>query len=173
MKDFITTYASYITLVILGLGYFIKRVYDLKTKKIDAKHSLFQQNKISAIIQFFSVYSKVDSMWHSFPIHQVLDRKFSLDEIDKKLLPLSELKISILQLTLYLCKEEINPFESILTGFQKINKQVSDMYFDPPVEKNRIALTNEYHLVKIKVERENEKLLDLIGNKIRNDFSSK
>src|SRR5258706_15161692 len=111
MKDFVTIYGSLLTLLILGIGYFIKRVYDLKAKKIEAKHSLFQQNKIAAIVNFFEVYSKVDSMWHRFPIYNVINRQITVTEIDNLLLPLDNLQTSILQLSLYLTKEELKPYD--------------------------------------------------------------
>jgi hypothetical protein len=92
-KDLFTTYGSFATLILLGLGYFIKRKYDLKSRKIETKYALeskkiennyffFQEGRIKAISRFFDNYSKVERMWHSFSIHKVIERELSASELD-------------------------------------------------------------------------------------------
>ena len=60
LSDLFTTYFPQVTLIlgaVASLGfYFIKRGYDLKSKKVEIKHSIFQQNKLDSIKSFFSEY---------------------------------------------------------------------------------------------------------------------
>ena len=43
IADLFTTYWSQMTLILLGVGYFFKRWFDNKSKKIEINHSIYQQ----------------------------------------------------------------------------------------------------------------------------------
>ncbi len=62
IEELFTTYWSQVTLLIIGIGYFIKRIFDQKSKKLEINHSLFQQNRINAVSKFLSTYAKTELM---------------------------------------------------------------------------------------------------------------
>jgi hypothetical protein len=71
LKDIFTTYWSQVTLILLAVGYLIKRGLDIKSKKTEINHSLFQQNRISSVKTFFSKYAKTELMWNQLAIYEI------------------------------------------------------------------------------------------------------
>lgn len=87
LKDILTTYWSQITLLLVGIGYLIKRGLDIKSKKLEINHSLFQQNRLYAINRFFESYAKVELMWNQIAIYDIISQKLSPMEIDLLVFP--------------------------------------------------------------------------------------
>ena len=58
LKELFTTYWSQITLLLIGISYFIKRGFDIKTRKIEINHSLYQQNRLSTVNRFLKIMQK-------------------------------------------------------------------------------------------------------------------
>jgi hypothetical protein len=169
-KDFFATYGAYITILLGIIGYFIKRVYDLKSKKIEVSYTFFQQNKINAITKFFDSYAKAERMWHHFPIYRVLNKDIDANGLDKMIWPLmNEINMSINELTLYLEQEELNKFNNINDKLLEINNAVLDMFsFD--TDENRIQSGNKFHGIQRKALKECQSLLKEIGNNTRKNF---
>jgi len=172
-KELFTTYGSFMTLILVGLGYFIKRYYDLKSKKHETSYSFFQQNKLSAIIKFFDNYSKVERMWHHFPIYRVLSKEMNADQIDELIWPfLNSIKVSISELTIYLNEEEIKPFCEINDNLLKINGYIIQVYSEYNSDEKSVSLANQFHIVQGHALKECEMLIKKIGNKTRSKFYS-
>lgn len=79
--ELFTTYLSQLTLVLLAISYFIKRLFDNKSKKLEITYSLFQQNKIIAINNFFANYIKVEFLWNQLSHREALSYKITAKRI--------------------------------------------------------------------------------------------
>lgn len=77
----LTTYSWLITLILVGIGYFIKRHFDTNARKREINHTLWQENKISILIQFSEEVSKTNTMWNSFSINKIIEGKILADEL--------------------------------------------------------------------------------------------
>lgn len=70
------------TLIFLGIGYLIKRILELTSRKKEINHNLFQDKKLDAVNSFFRAYAEVQQMWHGIAIHDILRGKIESKEID-------------------------------------------------------------------------------------------
>jgi hypothetical protein len=75
-----------------------------------------------------------------------------------------------MELSLYLSDEEINPFNSIYENISDLTKLVSDIFFKE-VKGEHIQLSNEYSFKLLAINRENDKLLKLIGHQTREKYN--
>lgn len=92
MEKLLTDYWSQ-SVLILGMtfgliGYFGKRYFDLKAKKKEINHTIFQNMAIEAIKDFFDTYSEVINAWVYVSSDYLLDKDsfdpISLDNIYHK-----------------------------------------------------------------------------------------
>ena len=168
-EDILTKYWSQITLLLLAIGYFIKHIYSLR----ETRHSLFQQNKINAISKFLTCYSEAENVWRDLPIYNIIHEKLTVKEMDNLIFPsMNNLKNTQVELHLYLNNIEIKPFEVIVDSLFKLNKKVSDIYFNTTPENKNIDSLNEYYFLKEEVIKNNRNALQEIGKTIRKKFHS-
>ena len=174
IEKLFTTYWSQFTLILLAVAYFIKRFFDLKTKKIEITYSLFQQNKINAVNQFFSNYAKVEHMWHQLSYWDAIEHKISSKELDIMIWPsLNDLKKSVLELKIYFSDIDYKDFENILSNFLAINKNLSDNYFNNSKTEDIIKKTNNFlHFKEVKL-KENSVILKNLSKNIRTSYNQK
>lgn len=76
LKDILTTYWAQTVLLLAAFGFLLKRIFDLRTKKIEVKQSLFQQNRNTAIIRFIDTYIGVQGAYR-----QILSWTFDTNKI--------------------------------------------------------------------------------------------
>lgn len=163
---------SQVPIFLLAISYFIKRYYDLKTKKVELNHSLFQQNRISAINNFYSNYAKVEFMWHELSINDILEYKILPKEIDKVIWPpLNDLKKSVLELKVYLTLDNHSYFQKLLDNFLLVNNNLIRNYFDYDRDKTVTNKKNSFSIFKEKIVKENNNILDQVSIKIRKSFN--
>lgn len=118
LKDLATIYSG-VTLAVLGvIGYFIKRYYDLKSKKVEIRHSLFQQNKITAITYYLSSYIHIDKLVHKM----IVDDEILVPiQLEHDLVSATEnFKISLMQLNLYLLPDEMKNYQTLYLNIEGI-----------------------------------------------------
>ncbi|NLX72412.1 MAG: hypothetical protein GXY94_03800 [Bacteroidales bacterium] len=169
--ELLTTYWSQVLIVLAGLGYLLKRILDIRSKKTETNHSLFQQNKISSINRFFENYSKSELMWNQIAIYDILERKLSPKEIDKIIFPvLNELDKNLLELMIYFDEKEIRDFKIIVENIKSINRALSSIYFDYAPDKTIINKSNEFTFAKEKVLLSNGKILIELAKYIKQTF---
>ena len=169
--ELLTTYWSQVLIVLAGLGYLLKRILDLRSKKTETNHSLFQQNRLSAVNRFFDNYSKSELMWNQIAIYDILERKLSAKEIDKIIFPvLNELDKNVLELMIYFNEKEMQNFKLIALNFKSINRALSSIYFDYDQDKTITNKSNEFALAKEKALISNEKILIKLASDIKKTF---
>jgi hypothetical protein len=173
IKDLLTTYWSQVTLILIAIGYLVKRILDNKSKKIEINHSLFQQNRINAVKMFFSKYAKAELMWHQIAIFEILNNKIPTKEIDKIIFPfLNELEETLLELKIYFDADDHKYFEELTKGLLSINDKLISIYFDSNAEKNLVKKSNEYSFYKDEILKKNKAIMDKLCLKIRETFES-
>lgn len=169
--ELLTVYWSQVLIVLAGLGYLLKRILDLRSKKTETNHSLFQQNRLSAVNRFFENYSKSELMWNQIAIYDILERKLSAKEIDKIIFPvLNELDKNLLELMIYFDEKELRNFKIIVENIKTINQALSNIYFDYDREKTISNKTSEFALAKNKALISNNKILIELAKTIRQTF---
>ncbi len=166
-----TDYWGQITLLLLAISYFVKRVFDNKSKKIEINHSLFQQNRITAINTFFKNYAKAELMWNQLQIWNIVSNKLSAIEMDKIIIPpLNEVRQSVLELKIYFEPAAHKSFEQILDNFLSINGKLMDIYFWSSNEETITRKVNDFDLYRTKMFKENNRLIDLVCSEIKETF---
>lgn len=173
IEELFTTYWSQVTLLLVGVGYFIKRVFDQKSKKLEINHSLFQQNRIVAVSNFLSAYGKTELMWREIAIYKILSDAIEVNQIDNIIWPpLNELKKTVLELKIYFEGEGYSNFEKILDGFLSINTKLSNLYFGGNSDLTLIQRANSFHLFKEEVFKANDVFLTIVCKEIREIYKS-
>jgi len=117
---------------IVGLVvYFIRRHYDLKSKKHEINHSLFQQKRLESVNAFFDIYAKTEQLWEHLRIYPIFNNEFSIKELDEMIFPtLNELKKNIHTLEIYFNKDDYYGFLKIDANINSIETRLSHIYFD-------------------------------------------
>jgi len=167
IKDLLTTYWSQFTLILIAIGslvfYFIKRHFDKSSKKIEINHSLFQQNRLKTVTDFFANYVRAETMWNQIAIWEILERKIDANEIDKMIFPiLNDLKRTLFELKIYFKKEDYKHFEDLVNGIYSINGKLSELYFDYDKEKKLVHKANEFSFHKDDILKKNSEIIDKI-----------
>jgi hypothetical protein len=172
-KELFTTYGSFVTLIIVGIGWLIQKSIELKNKRIETKYSFFQELKIKAIKKFFEAYNKAERMWHLFPTQAIIERKLEAFEIDNIVWPpMNELKASVIELHLFIDEDEVKQFEKVYDHLSKVNRVASDIYFRDKKERDSIQAGNDFAFAKDEAVKECEKLLTQIGIRFRKAIQS-
>lgn len=130
ITDLFTIYWSQLTLILIGIGYFVKRVFDNISSVRVINHNLFQQNRIDSLNRFFKAYSKTEQMWTSIAIWDILDHILSAKELDNIVYPLlNELKSSVMELQIYFKTSNFKHFEEIMENMILIKRKLGEVYF--------------------------------------------
>jgi hypothetical protein len=171
IKEILTTYWSQSVLIILGIAYFIKRIFDSKSKKLEIKYSLFQQNRIIAVNTFFSNYAKVEFMWHQIPYWDILEHKIRANQIDEIVWPpLYALKQSLFELKVYFPEVDHKHFEKLYNNFLSLNKILLDANIDYSESKNIIQKSNAFTAKRDKTFRENNTIIEDLTTIVRSSY---
>ena len=128
LKDILTTYWPQTVLLIAGLGYLIKRIFDLRSKKIEQKQELFQQNRISVIMRFMDSYVKLQGLYRRvcqprFNLEEMAGENFSRLVIDGA----EELYSSYFYLRLYLDPLEQARYTDLATEMRSISFKIIEV----------------------------------------------
>lgn len=172
IKDLLTIYWSQFVLIIIAFGslifYFIKRHYDNLSKKIEINHSLFQQNRLNAVNEFYKNYSNAKLLLRQLTIYDIISRKIEPKEIDKIVIPvLNELDKSHLELKIYFEGKEFNYFNNLVKGINIINNKIGELYFDDNQKKEAVIIMNEYYDLMNSVLDMNNKIIEKLSSEIR------
>lgn len=172
VEELLTTYWSQTTLILLGIGYIIKKILDGISNKREFNHKLFQQYRLKAISDFFSSYAKTEQMLKDISIDKVLEYKVETKEMDKIVFtPIDELRKNILELRIYFPNEEEHSiFNEILENALKINAKLSAIYFNYDKETSPIVKSNNFRSFRDEKIAENNRLIADLSIIIRRTF---
>lgn len=161
LVDLLTTYWSQVTLLFFGLGFLIKRSLDLKSKKLEINHTIFQNQRLEAVNSFFENYSKSEIMWNSIAIWDILNHKVSAIELDQLVFPtLNDLKKNGLELKIYIGEGDFKLIDKIIENMSNINEKLSEEYFNFDKDKNVVQKTNDFQSFRDKKLKENKELFN-------------
>ena len=172
IQELLTTYWSQFTLLLLGVGYFIKRIFDNISNKREINHNLFQQHRLNTINKFFTSYAKTERMWNDLSVIPIFEYKISTKEMDKIIFPsIDQLRMNILELQIYFPEKEHKIFKDILKNVLKINGKLNSIYFNYDKETTVTVKSNNFSFVRDSKLEENEKLLEKLSEIIRKTFN--
>jgi len=172
IEDLFTIYWSQVTLILLVVGYFFKRWFDNKSKKIEINHAIYQQHRITAINSFFEAYSKAEQMWSYLEIYEILQNDLSAKSIDKIIFPpLNELTKTSLIMNVYFSNNQYVNIKKIVDNMYSINDELSRLYFNDTKIKI-VEKVNKYNIHKYKIIKENNILLTEFMEVIKNTYKS-
>lgn len=170
LKEILTIYWSQFTLLLFSVGYIIKIYIESKQKKSEINHNLLQQRKLDALNHYFFLYSKIHQMWYDFHGYSIKDKRLTANELDELIIiPLNQMKSSVLELKLYFEKNITDDFEKISINFFKINGLLKPMYLNYDVQK-LTPLVQIFENGKDEKLAENEKIILQITYKIKQIF---
>jgi len=171
LEELFTKYWSQVTLLLLGIGYLIKRLLDIKARKKEINHNLFQQNKIDALGRFFSIYSKASQMWDHLSVFEILENKIAAKEIDKIIFPhLNNLEQSVFELKLYFDDDDHKLFENVSLNMLLINSKLCQLWMNFDEGYTIIQKSNDFGGFRGKVLRENRTIINELSTKVRLSF---
>lgn len=172
LKELFTTYWSQLTLLLLGIGYFIKRGLDTISNKREINHNLFQQYRLKAVNDFFSSYAKTEQMWKDLSIYPILEYKIDTKEMDKIIFgPVNELRKSVLELLIYFPEKDHKLFSDILNNVLSINGKLSEIYFKYDKETSVIVKSNEFGFFRDEKLDENKELFKQLSQTVKRTFN--
>ena len=165
LKDILTTYWAQTVLLMAVIGFLLKRIFDLRTKKIEVKQSLFQQNRNTAIIRFIDTYIGLQSLYR-----QILSQTFDNNNIgntdfnklaDEKY---EQLYSSFFYFTIFLDPLEQARYADLVTEMRNISTKIIDTSTKVYTgDKDLlIAELKAYISDKLKVNKENIKVIGQI-----------
>ena len=173
LREIFTTYWSQATLILVGIGYFIKRLLDNASKKSEINHTLFQQKRLESVNNFFTTCARTEQMWISIALWDILENKVLAKDIDEMIYPhLNELKRNVLELQIYFQEKDHKPFAGILENAYAINRKLSNVFFDIRADRTLIQRSNEFQSYRDQKFLENEKIFDRITENLRRAFKS-
>lgn len=172
IHELLTTYWSQITLLLLGFGYILQRSLDLKSKKIEINHSLFQQKKLESINNFFGCYAKAEQMWTHLAIYDILDRKLSAQEIDYIIYPhINELRRSAMELQIFFDENDHKYFLEIVKNIETINMTLKRIYFDIDSDITSTSKIFAFQSSRDEMLKQNIALIKTLTNIAKNAFA--
>ncbi|HET6556411.1 MAG TPA: hypothetical protein VFG54_03795 [Prolixibacteraceae bacterium] len=173
IKELLTTYWSQVTLLLVGISFFIQRGLNIKSKKVEINHSLYQQNRLAAVNRFFGSYAKAELMWNQISIYEVLSHTIKPKEMDSIIFPtLNELKKNLFELMIYFNELDYSKFKLLYANIELINNNLISLYFDPNKENSDILKSNNFQLIKTQALQNNNKILSELSNVIKETYKT-
>ena len=171
IENIFKTY-GFATATIIGIiSFFCARFFSTKDKKLELRHTLFQQLKVESINNFINCYSSSELCWTQLPYYDILDHKITGKGIDELTLPtLNSLRASYYKLFVLLDEKEMIEFTEMYDSIGRINNLLSRLLFDYS-DTTLVTKTNEYYSLVTDTSKVNKKLLKTIGEKFRTKYS--
>lgn len=156
----------------IGVGFLVKSFIDLRSKKIEINHNLFQQKKLESINSFFSNCASTSQMWNDIPVYDIFEHKKKSREIDEYVFPnINNLRRDVFELKIYFKENEHKNFELILDNMLLINSKLSEEYFSFDKEKNVLKKSIDFQNFRDDIVKKNELILKKISFNLRNEFN--
>ena len=161
LTELLSTYFPQVALLLGGFGalmfYFIKRYFDLKSKKIEIRHTVFQNNKLDAIKSYFFAYTIMERAISSISTVRIVTNKYTTQELDEIMkTPIDNLLSSNLNLTLFLDNNLLVQFDKITDQILWVNGLYSDAFFEDNKDDGLTQISNRLFGELEKVKRKNK-----------------
>lgn len=168
-----TKYWPQVTLVLGAFAYFIQRLFDYKSKKVEINHSIFQQNRIDAVNRFFKTYNDAKRAWHELNYWDAIESRMPASELDSKIQSsVQAVRLSILELRFYFEPKIYDIFVQIEKGLDEIYNTMSVLRGDYSERENKIVRGNRFSFTKEKNFKANDKLITHLCDLLRKDFKT-
>ncbi|RZK06554.1 MAG: hypothetical protein EOO46_15175 [Flavobacterium sp.] len=162
LKDILTTYWAQTVLLLATLGFLIKRLFDLRTKRIEMKQSLFQQNRNIAIIRFIDAYVGLQGLYR-----QILSQTFDLNKIgNSNFYNLIDDKYEQLYSSYFYFKFFLDPLEQVryadlVKEMQNIFSKIADVATKSSSDDKNLMIADlkQYISEKLKENNDNIKVI--------------
>lgn len=129
IKDLLTTYWSQTILLIGGLGYIAKLSFDLRSKKVELKYSLFEQHRIDSIMKFLNAYLELEQNYKLIPEGRFKLADFFRENYDEMVLKKNgELYSAFFFLKLYLDPLELKRYADLVVEMRNISTEIKNSY---------------------------------------------
>lgn len=169
IEKLLTLYWPQTTLVLLAIGYFIKRVLDNKSKKIEINYTIFQQKRLEALQNFISAYSSAEQMWREINLDEVATKTITAEKLDEILeLPMKKMKNSVFELQVYLDNEDYILFEKILSNTTSYRTALTYLFFYS--DKSAFELLSTFKTNSSHFLEDNRVLIKQVNNIVKKTF---
>lgn len=123
------TYWNQVLIIIGIIGFFGRYFWELKAKKREQNHSIFQDKKMSAIQEFFISLKEYEEMIRTLSIIDVFTEKINVNDIDNHINPaLFKLDTNVKMLEIFLTPKEFEiPKRITINGFE-LNRLLQKLY---------------------------------------------
>jgi len=158
--------------LITVVAYFIKRQYDLKSKKNEVKFTLFHNQRLTAITNFINAYTPLETFFWQISYREVAEGTLNPKEIDLIYLPLyNAFLCSLYALHLVLAEDELTYFERLHADVNFASNQLSELYYLNTTEKVKVSdAINGYVKLFIDLSKNSKVILSKIGNEFRYSY---
>lgn len=165
IPGFITALIGVLSLI----AYFIKRHYDLKSKKNEVKFTLFHNQRLTAITNFINAYTPLETFFWQISYRDVANASVKPKDLDIIYLPLyNSFLCSLYALYLVLLDEEIKQFEKLHAEINYLSNQLSELYFLNSTDKTEVNnAVNTYVNLFSKLSKNSKEIFLQIGNDFR------
>ena len=162
IKDLLTTYWSQTILLIGGFSYIMKLSFDLRSKKIELKYSLFEQNRIGSIMKFLNAYLELEQNYKLIPEGRLKLSNIYPENYDEMFLKKNgELYSAYFFLKMYLDPLELARYADLIIEMRNISDEIKKAYIKSEPE-NLEAVEKElknYIVERIGINNENFKFI--------------
>lgn len=171
--DIINKYLALVIPLLTFFGYWVKRYYDYKTKKNEIKYSLFYQNKINAIKEFFISYSE---FYFAINSNYYLLLKGGQNNFDEIFIPArNKLFAAYANVKIYQNENDLAPYKRIIDRNSEFYNEVFKIIHELSDFTEAKASThkgNEINWLSTFTEKEDRIDFEIISNQTRVDFIS-
>ena len=164
-------------LALLGLmGYFVKRFFDLKSKKVEIKYNLFHAAKLKAMMDFQSAFTSLHSDF-DIAFNNIVSNTINKNQFETSINPkLSKYYASHDNLRFFINDLQIPWFDDSKKNIQNIYTNIfkflveSGLKFPPDVLQKQIKNLQEQQ--KFALDRVCRELYDLLHSTYRKEFET-
>lgn len=175
VKEILTVYWPQTVLIVASLGYLVKRIFDLRSKKIEQKHSLFQQNRMNAIMEFINCYLKLEHNYKMIQSGVISLNKISMTEVQELFSKrFTDLYSAYFFLKFYLEPLELARYSDLVSEMKNVCNKIYVIHNDLTVENASSLMSelNQFIANKIEMNNFNFKVISSVFRKYSNKHYS-
>jgi len=171
LMKFIISYWSQIVVLIGVISspfiYFFRTRFDYKSKVLEIKQTVHQQQRIKVINEFIIAYTALENFYWQLPSFDIAERKISGKAVDDMHLPiLNAFTSSYYSLFLIIDKSDLVEFDKIRNEMTGTKNAVGDLFGFSNTDSPVTARTNQYYSRCTTMVENNKQSLKKIGEQI-------